>query len=347
MDSPTSHFLGAAARTVSPHILEGVDRLVRHTVTTKKCSDTLRTDRSCTKMKRSMWSAEDTKIWRAMSAIPKLAFIEAWRARSSIYQHARRVPILIYHQVCDGGLISQNQMSCISPQRFKQQMHFLHANGYTTISLSELLDWLEGRRRLPVKSVCVTFDDGHRDNYYNAFPILQEYGIKATIFIITDQIGKDLWYSRKLRKWERVFDDNGDLYFEFLTEQQIREMDKHGISFQSHTCRHPYLTELPRKKVVKEIKESKDILEQKLGKSVDFLSYPYGAYNSETKNIAKERGYHGAVTCDLGLISNKADKFALKRQYVFNEGVILFQMNLHNLDPIYDKLSKSFKSILK
>ena len=189
--------------------------------------------------------------------------------------HKFQIPILLYHQICDGGLIRKNQRSCVSTKCFNEQMEFLFRKGYITISLNDIFDWIDGEKKHPKKSVCITFDDGHRDNYYNAFPVLKKYGFKATIFISPKQMGNEMWYSRKLRKWVRAFDDDDDLYFEFLTWPQIREMDNHGISFQSHTCSHPYLTELPRRKVIEEIMDSKNILERELGKPVRFLSYPY------------------------------------------------------------------------
>lgn len=278
--------------------------------------------------------------------LAKRIFIYCFRIKRLLLFRPQ-IPILFYHQICDGGLIGKNQRSCVSPKRFNEQMEFLYRQGYLTLTLNDVCDWIDRKKKLPKKSVCITFDDGHRDNFYIAFPVLEKYGFKATIFIAADQVGREIWYSRKLKKWERAFDDNDDLYFEFLTWQQIREMDKHGISFQSHTYSHPYLTELPRRNVKKEIKESKDILERNLGKSIDFLSYPYGDYNNEIKNIIKEYGYRGAVACDWGVVSHKTDKFALKRQYVFDKGVIFFQMNLYHLDPIYDKLSNIVKSILK
>ncbi len=227
-------------------------------------------------------------------------------------------------------------------------MEFLFKSGYQTLTLYDISDWIEGNKKLPKKAVCITLDDGHRDNYINAFPILKKYGFNATVFIAPDQMGKELWYSRKRRKWERAYDDNDDLYFEFLYWNQIREMAKYGISFQAHTCSHPYLSELSESVVIEELKNSKYILENELNTSFDFLSYPYGDYNDTIIKIAKECGYKAAVTVNWGHVRKNADKYTLKRLYVLNNGsVVDFQMNLHHLDGIYDKLSKSFQSALK
>jgi len=274
-----------------------------------------------------------------MGALSKVALIRAWRARSIFRQQAEQVPVLFYHQVCDGGQISRNQRSCVSPKQFEQQMRFLRANGYVTLTLAECVSWLEGRRKVPVKSLCVTFDDGHRDNYYNAYPILRKYGITATIFICNEQIGKELWYSRKLRKWERAYDEDDDLYFEFLTWRQIQEMDAAGISFQSHTCSHPFLTELTASDLAKELWESKRVLERTLGKPVDFVSYPYGDYNSETKKAVARAGYRAAFGTGGGLLSRGDDRFALNRTWLSPEdSMLVFQLRIYGIEGVYSRL---------
>lgn len=277
----------------------------------------------------------------------KNIFIYSFRFKRHLLRQPR-IPILFYHQICDGGLIARNQRSCISTKRFKQQMEFLFNSGYQTLTLYDICDWIDGNKKLPKKAVCITLDDGHRDNYYHAFPILKKYGHTANIFIVPAQMGKELWYSRKKKKWERAYDDNDDLYFEFLNWDQVKEMANYGISFQSHTNTHPYLTELSASEVKEELKNSKMILEERLNKPVKFLAYPYGDYNDSVIEAVKKCGYKAAVTVDCGHVRKNAYKYSLKRQYVLNHGGIVdFQMNLHNLDEIYDKLSNSFKSILK
>jgi len=259
-----------------------------------------------------------------------------------------KVPILCYHQICDGGLIARNQRSCMSVNRFDEQMGFLHHCGYKTVTLNDICAWLDGKKRLQKKSVCITLDDGNRDNYYNAFPILKKYRHTANIFIAPDQIGKELWYSRKKKQWERGYNDNDDLYFEFLNWDQVKEMADYGISFQGHTNTHPYLTELSASDVTEELKSSKIILEEKLNKPVDFLAYPFGDYNDSVIEALKKSGYKAAVTVDWGHVRKNADRYSLKRQYVLNHGgIVNFQMNLHHLDEIYDKFSNSFQSIMK
>ena len=125
-------------------------------------------------------------------------------------------------------------------------------------------------------------------------------------------------------------------------------MADYGISFQGHTNTHPYLTELSAAEVKEELKNSKIILEEKLNKPVDFLAYPYGDYNDSVIEALKKSGYKAAVTVDQGHVRKNADKYRLKRQYVLNHGGIVdFQMNLHNLDKIYGKLSNSVQSILQ
>jgi peptidoglycan/xylan/chitin deacetylase (PgdA/CDA1 family) len=209
-----------------------------------------------------------------------------------------------------------------------------------------VVDWLEGKRILPRKAVCITFDDGCRDNYHHAFPVLRKYQIPATIFIAPAQIGKEMWYSRKNEKWERAFDEDDDLYFEFLSWDQIREMDATGISFQAHTCSHPYLTRLSLPEVMRELRDCKRILEEQLGKPVEFFSYPHGDFNFEVRTAVAECGFRAAVSTVKGLVIQGDDRFLLKRIGVIPKADIRhFQMQLYDICDTYDNLTMRVRRI--
>ncbi|MBQ5821842.1 MAG: polysaccharide deacetylase family protein, partial [Selenomonadaceae bacterium] len=113
------------------------------------------------------------------------------------------VPVLSYHQVND----EDNNALTVPTAVFEQQMAYLHDNGYHAITPDQLNAYLTEGAPLPEKPVLITFDDGYRDNYENAFPILQKYGMTATIFLISD------------------FMDRFDKY---LTWQQVQEMSEAG-----------------------------------------------------------------------------------------------------------------------
>jgi len=246
--------------------------------------------------------------------LAKIAFIQTDRLlrMSSKY---RGIPILLYHQVCDGGLAAKNQKSCIPTHTFEQQMRFLYENKYHVMTLDELTSCLDKVKETPMKCVCIIFDNGHRDNYDNAFPVLKKYGFKATVFIVTGYIGDVKWFSRKSGKWERSHDETDELYYEFLDWDQIYEMNEYGISFQPHTHTHPLLTRIPVNSVREEILRSKSLLEEKLDRPVQFFCYPCGDYDMTVKKEVMSTGFIGACSEKSGyprINFIKTDRYGLK-----------------------------------
>lgn len=129
----------------------------------------------------------------------------------------------------------------VPKEQFKEQMKYLKDNGYTTLTLNELYNFLEKNKPIPEKSIVITLDDGYVDNYTNAYPILKELGFNATVFVITSNIDKD----------KRT-----------LTSKQIKEMDEAGIQIASHTYNHDKLDDLSYEKQLQTMKKSKDDLEK-------------------------------------------------------------------------------------
>lgn len=279
------------------------------------------------------------QIRKWYGVLPRLFFNTFGQLRYTYFSKATSVPVLLYHQVAKDGLITRNQRSCISPQEFEDQMCFLHSNGYRTLSMSELLAWLESKIELPAKSICLTFDDGHRDNYTNAFPVLQKYDLTATIFICPFQVGRNMWYSRKRKRWERAFDDQDDLYFEFLSWEQIIEMANNGIHFGCHSLTHPYLTTLEEEDLSREIAESKRILEMKLGSEINFFAYPYGEFNQRVRKAVIDAGYRAAVCIGKKRLHINDDPFSIRRLGV-NPGydITSFKILLYGLVDLYEHI---------
>ncbi|MGL4772169.1 MAG: polysaccharide deacetylase family protein [Clostridium sp.] len=200
------------------------------------------------------------------------------------------VPVLYYHSVDP----SESNEVIISPEKLKQQLQYIVDSGYYPITLTQLYDHLTNNKAIPEKSILITFDDGYMDNYTNAFPILKELDIKATIFVISDVI------------------DNGYN----LSTEQIKEMDYYGIDIASHTGSHPNLLNLNYDQQLDEIKRSKEKLESILGKEVTSFAYPYGDYNADSIKAIKESGYKMAFTTNRGLADRNDSLLELDRIYV-------------------------------
>jgi peptidoglycan/xylan/chitin deacetylase (PgdA/CDA1 family) len=209
-------------------------------------------------------------IKRKISAV--LAQIGALSAR-------RRIPILLYHSVDDSGSVIS-----MTPTEFKEHMKYLKAKEYQTISLYKFAESIRRDETPLSRSVVITFDDGFKNNYSEAFPILCKYGFTATIFIVTNHVDG-------ICSWDG---HESIPQMPLLSWQEIQEMSNHGIEFGSHGCSHSYLTQISEEKMNRELSESKSTIETQLGKPVSFFCHPYGDTDQKTQQAAKECGYLGA-----------------------------------------------------
>ena len=202
-----------------------------------------------------------------------------------------KILVLNYHQV--GNNFTP---LCVPTNLFDEQMAYLKDNGYVTITPEELYEGLEGSITLPERPVLITFDDGYIDNYNNALPVLKKYGMRATIFIVPAFTGNNANY---------------------LNWDQIKDMERNGITIQSHTLNHRALEELPDDEIRAELLNSKIMLEKNLGHPIDFLAYPTGTYNLHIAGIAKDVGYKASFTIKYGNVDKGSNIYALERVPIF------------------------------
>ncbi|HEX2722803.1 MAG TPA: polysaccharide deacetylase family protein [Gemmatimonadaceae bacterium] len=192
------------------------------------------------------------------------------------------VPILLYHKVADAAPATNYPAIHIPAALFEAQMTMLSRVG-RVISLADYLAYRRGQSKLPVNAVVLTFDDGYRDNYETAFPILRRLGLPATIFLPSALIGQtNVW-------------DPDEPKVPLLDIAQIREMQRAGIAFESHTCTHPRLTKLPPEEALRELRESRESLEQMLGVDVRTIAYPWGSHDATVMGLARKAGYEAGV----------------------------------------------------
>ena len=193
------------------------------------------------------------------------------------------------------------------PKLFAKHIKFLRHNGYNLISLEDIAEFFGGGTQIPANAVVVTFDDGFRDNYENAFPILQHYGVPATIFLTSGLMGKtNLWLAR-----------NGFPEKKMLTWSQVKEMNSAGISIGAHSASHVQLSQLPTAMAKAEIEGSKKTIEDHLGRPVDYFAYPYGQSNEEVRELVEEAGYVLACSTRAGFNNYDTNKYKLLRIEVF------------------------------
>jgi len=192
-----------------------------------------------------------------------------------------RAAILMYHSVVRPG----DERSTSGPGNpdyemplhlFSEQMRMVRKGSYRTLALDELLD-----ADSPVsehRNVLITFDDGWSDNHSNALPVLNEYGLKATVFVITGFVGKE----------------------NYLDWGRLREMQSGGVSVQSHSHGHRPLSLLSDGEMRSELQKSKRSIEDRLGTPVHFLSAPHGMVDRRLIQEARVSGYRGICTSEPG-----------------------------------------------
>ncbi|MBK1812425.1 polysaccharide deacetylase family protein [Clostridium sp. YIM B02505] len=202
------------------------------------------------------------------------------------------IPILCYHDVNP----TKGNDLLLNPDKFRQQMKYLKDNDYSTLTLDELHGYLRENIPIPSKSIVLTFDDGYIGNYTYAFPILKEFGFTATIFMISECVDKD----------------------SYLTSNQVKELSEYGIDIESHTTDHSDLTKLSLSEQIDILEKSKHSLENRLNKPVDYIAYPYGKLNNNSKKAAAAAGYKMAFNLEGDYTDKKDNLYNLDRFYIGN-----------------------------
>ncbi len=206
-----------------------------------------------------------------------------------------RVPILMYHYVSvppAGADIYRKDLSVV-PDLFDAHLTYLHDNGYTVITLDDLLYALARGDVLPEKPVILTFDDGYEDNYTNAFPILSRHEMTGQFFIISDFVnaGRE----------------------GYMTWPQIEEMSAAGQGFGSHSRDHPNLSGQDVDYLVWQALGGAEAIQEHLGYHPRWIAYPSGHYDARTIKVYHSAGYWGGLTTHQGATHTSDGVFELER----------------------------------
>ena len=188
---------------------------------------------------------------------------------------ARSLVVLQYHHISDSTPASTS----LSPELFKQHIDYLKDNDFKVLALSSVMAAIEKGESLPNKSVVITFDDGYRSVYTNAFPILKQYNFPFTVFVNTQPI------TQKLNQ--------------FMTWNELQELIDAGADVGNHSVNHLHLipqhfndeASSKNKLVENEITRAQSTLEKNLSKVIKAFAYPYGEFNQQSKEILKSLGF--------------------------------------------------------
>ena len=225
-----------------------------------------------------------------------------WRHRFGLPPDS--VPrVLAYHKVTGfefGG-------TWITPGGFISQVDFLLGKGYRFIDEEQFLETLDGVRAGSDRELLLTFDDGYRELLDNALPALEERNIPALIFLISSYVGRE-------NRWELGLPGRRSRH---LSWDEIMDLAGRGFSFGSHTRSHRDLARIPLDEAGYEIRHSKSEIEEKLGRPVRSLSYPFGRVNRAVAREAEAAGYRAAFSLYPSGPNGSIDRYALRRDGVY------------------------------
>jgi len=276
-----------------------------------------------------------------------------------------QVIVMWYHRVSPTR--DDWSYEALSPKSFQRQIAYLCCT-CEIVPLGRLIACLREGKSLPDRVAAITIDDGYKDNYLYAYPILTRFRVPATIFLTTGHIGtSDLfWWDKvgyliqhtgverlrlgenwsyrlespakrryaslsiteKLKEMpeaeknliiEELVNVAGVHIPDFIGQQlilswsEVSEMSRNGIDFGAHSVTHPILTMTSLKEARREIAQSRDDIEARIGKQVQFFCYPNGDFNAEIEAIVKELGFLAAFTCDPAWIIRRPNFYELGR----------------------------------
>jgi len=240
------------------------------------------------------------------------------------------LPILLYRKITDENERMDDNFS-ISLADFKSQMEFLKSSGYTSISQNDLLNHVTNKKRLPPKSIMITFDNSYECLLSVVKPVLDSAGFKAVVFVASKSIGMyNFW-------------DNPDekTRVPCLDKNSLLSLIKQGWEIGSHSLTHAHLTKITEEKIIKEIYGSKFDLEQILQTNVISFAYPYGEYNDAIKNIVIKAGYKLGFSITSPSFTVTGDPFMMRRILIQkSDSMDLFKRKISNLDLLYRGMTK-------
>lgn len=215
----------------------------------------------------------------------------------------QRAVIVAFHRISDSE--SGQRLNC-TPAVFEGLCRFFRKH-FSVMPLSELLERIRQNQPLG-HMLSITFDDGYKDNFDVAAPILRRYGLPATFFVSTKLIG-----SATVPAW----DEEDGFESEWMTWSDVRELREQGFEIGGHTMNHANLAELSEEEARREIGGCREMLAGELGENAKLFAYPFGGENhitSRARDIIASSGFECCLSCHGGTVSPGDDVFELRRE---------------------------------
>jgi peptidoglycan/xylan/chitin deacetylase (PgdA/CDA1 family) len=213
------------------------------------------------------------------------------------------IKVLRYHRIVDDVRLCSAQTTYVHTRTFRHQLELMDRWGFTPITFRDYDLFVSGELNLPRKPVILTFDNGYADTYHYAFPLLQEFGAKAVVFVVGDRkIASNTWEHNR-----------GEPPGHLMSGQQIIEMHAEGFEIGSCAMSHPKFSELSSDGAWEEISRSRILLEIMLNAPVCTFSYPYGWVEESIKKMVADAGYTFACSVSTGPARFGSDLLEIRR----------------------------------
>lgn len=210
-----------------------------------------------------------------------------------------KIPIIVYHSIDDYGTALSTGI-----KTFRNQIRLLSQHGFQTITFERLISDLNSATALPARTVILTFDDGMPSLVQQAEPILSEFGMVGTVFVVTGQVGQTPeWFRLHERYRQEPLLDRGGL--EHLKDR--------GWEMQPHTHNHPVLTHISGDAQAEQIGRSRDLVQEWFGTAGDVLAYPFGQFNADSRDAMASCGMVIGVTLRFSVFGRTDEPFAWPR----------------------------------
>lgn len=211
------------------------------------------------------------------------------------------VPILVFHKIGPVPPDTLFPRNYVGAEQFDALLGSLRRAHFQSINLDQYLAYRRGVGTLPAKPVILTFDDGYRSNAEIAVPIMRKHGFTATIFVVPGRLGQT-------NDW-----DAEEVQEPLLSAEDIRNLRAEGFSFGSHTQTHARLTAASPDMALRELRDSREALEQVLGEPVRTVCYPWAQHSADVRQLAQDAGYACGVGIRRRLNRDDTDLMALHR----------------------------------
>lgn len=232
-----------------------------------------------------------------IALVPSLLVIAHTKKEEKI-----KVPIIMYHSILKNN--PQNSPYIVSPQLLENDLIYLQDNGYTAVTVNDLINYVYDNKPLPEKPIILTFDDGHYNNLYYAYPLMKKYNMKMVISVVGE-------YSEKFSE-----SDDSKPDYSYLTWDQIAELQKSGyVEIQNHTY-SMHTMDVTRIGCMKNKNESIDKYQQVLyddlsklqsklkditGTAPTTFTYPFGKVCDYSYDVIKKLGFKASLSCAEGV----------------------------------------------